>query len=582
MKYRWTQHSIKAESNIPALSVALNHLPEPLVRALIARGIDDLEKAKDFFRGSLDQLHDPFLMHEMQAAAERLAHAAAQQECVMVYGDYDVDGTTATAMMTDYLRSIGCTAHYFIPDRMVDGYGLGSRGLDEAKSRGCSLVVALDCGITALEAGDYAAEIGLDLIICDHHTALETRPTALAVLDPKQAACTYPFDELCGCGVGFKLIQATNALLDRPIYDAWKYLDLVALATTSDIVPLQDENRILLREGLKRLSQGDRPGIRALADRAGVTLRAVSVRDIGFGMGPRINAAGRMKQATLAVDLLLEEDPDKALKLADRLEQANVERQGKDRAAAADAVTRVERMITASETHGLVVYGEDWHPGIIGIVASRVVERFYRPCAVLCSVQGEIKGSVRSIEGINIYDALEHCKEHLIQFGGHMYAAGLTMREEHIAAFRAAFNEAVGRQITAEVLTPVLTYDAEVTASELTDRFWAVLKQFGPHGPENAEPIFRLREVTLNSMPKPMGKTGDHLRLELTTGLDAHMKAVGFRLGKALPMVQEAFTQQWPLDLLVSLSENTWRGRTTLEMRIHDIQRSDADAKGAR
>jgi single-stranded-DNA-specific exonuclease len=523
----------------------------------------------------------------MTSAASRLARAIDEGERVLVYGDYDVDGTTATALVVDFLRTRGVDALFFVPDRYDDGYGLCRRGLDAARDRDAALVVALDCGITAHEEAAYARELGLDLIICDHHTPQTENgavhlPEALAVIDPKRPDDDYPFTELSGCGLGFKLVQATLARRDEAPDAAFDYLDLLAVSTASDIVPLYGENRVLMAEGLRALQRTERPGLRALADAAGLDLADVtSTGNIVFTLGPRINAAGRMDHASTAVELLLAEDYAAAEPLAAELERLNKERRAIDDATEEAAVEKAERQITARSPHALVLYDEDWHLGVIGIVASSIVERFHKPAILLTHNGDEVKGSARSIEGINIYDALSDCADVLTQFGGHDHAAGLSLAVDDIEAFRDRFDAAVGERVTPELLTPSISVDAEIdldVIGAVDDRFWAVLQQFGPFGPANAKPVFHARDLAVAGTPRTVGSDGSHLKFEVRQrdSTDGPVyDVIGFGMGEKLSVLERSRNDGRPLELLFSLEENTWKGRTSLQLKARDLRLED-------
>jgi single-stranded-DNA-specific exonuclease len=586
MTYRWTYRSLDDPEVVPKLQDALNDLPPSLARALALRGITSFEEARHFFRADRAALHDPFLMQDMEAAADRLGQAIDQGERVLVYGDYDVDGTTAAALLTDFLRRRGVDASFFIPDRYDDGYGLCKRGFDEARERDASLVVALDCGITAHEEAAYAREQGLDLIICDHHTPQVddgelTLPDALAVLDPKRPDDDYPFTELTGCGLGFKLVQATLTRRDEDPERAFNYLDLLGVSTASDIVPLHGENRILMAEGLRALQQTDRPGLRALADAAGLDLETVtSTGNIVFTIGPRINAAGRMAHASTAVELLLADDYSEAEPRAAELERLNEERRAIDDATEAAALEQAERQITSRSPHALVLYDEDWHLGVIGIVASSVVERFHKPTIMLTHNGDEVKGSARSIEGINIYDALKDCSDVLTQFGGHDHAAGMSLPTDNIEAFRDRFDAAIGERVTPDLLAPSIKVDAEIdlhAIGSIGDRFWAVLKQFGPFGPANAKPVFHATNLAVAGTPRTVGSDGSHLKFEVrprssTASRPPTFDVIGFGMGEKLSVLEESKDQGKPFELLFSLEENTWNGETNLQFKARDLR----------
>ncbi len=579
MTYRWILRSLDTPSVVPVLQEALNGLPEALARSLALRNVSSFDEAHNFFRADRGDLHDPFLMQDMEVAATRVAQAVEKGERVLVYGDYDVDGTTASALVADFLRTNGAEPEVFIPDRYKDGYGLGPRGLDRAKEFGAGLVIALDCGITAMKEAAYAKQLGLDLIICDHHTPKAELPEAVAVLDPKRHDCEYPFKELSGCGVGFKLVQATLDQLGRDPESAFGYLDLLAVSTASDIVPLYGENRILMAEGLRTIQAGPRPGLQALADAADLNPADVtSTGKIVFTIGPRINAAGRMAHAGTAVDLMLARDLSTARPLADELESLNKERRELDKKIQNEAIEQAERQMTSRTPHGFVLYNPNWHLGIIGIVASRVVERFYKPAILLARNGNEVKGSARSISGINVYDALSECEDVLTQFGGHDYAAGMSLPEDNVEAFRDAFDEAVGKRVTSEMLTPAIKVDASMeldTIGEYGGRFWAVLQQFGPFGPANATPVFHSTNLQVNGKPRTVGSSGSHLKFRVcNTGSDERRSydVIGFGMGDKLNVVMQSFKEDEPLALLYSVEENTWNGRTSLQLKCRDVR----------
>ena len=574
MKYRWVLRPAPDQSQVEGLSRLLNDLHPALTSALLLRGISTFDQAKSYFRTSLDQLNDPFLMKGMSQAVERIMKAREHNEPILVYGDYDVDGTTSTALMSHFLRSIGISASYWIPHRIENGYGLCNAGIDVAAERGAGLIIALDCGITALAETAYAKEQGIDMIICDHHTPGDEVPDAVAVLDPKQKDCTYPFEELSGCGVGFKLIQATMDRLGVPAEHAVEYLDLVAISTASDIVPLEGENRVLMIEGLKQLSKSSRPGIRSLAKVARIDLAHVESGNIVFGIGPRINAAGRLEAAEHAVDLLLASDRVESDAIAERLDQANSRRREMDREVFAAAAQQAERQISDERLHCLVVHDESWHPGIVGIVASRLVDRFYRPAVVLSTVNGQVKGSARSIYGVNVYDALHACSDVLVKFGGHDYAAGLSLDEDRLQEFRERFNEAVGAMITPDILTPVIEADARLNLNDVDNRFWKVLRQFAPFGPSNKEPVFLAEDLVLPRPPERMGRDGTHIKFWVRQQDQGRktFEVVGFGMHEYLDTLHQSRKERIPLKLLFTLSENRWNGSRSLQLKARDLQ----------
>ena len=573
--YRWTLRPVEDDGRVAALSERLNKLPASLARTLLLRGVDTLDEARHFFRAGLeDGLHDPFLMKDMDAGAERLAQAIETGEGVLVYGDYDVDGTTSTALMTLFLRAHGVDAQFFIPNRFEHGYGLCEAGIDEAVAHGAGLIVALDCGITAVEEAAYAKSKGLDLIICDHHTPGPTLPEAAAVLNPKRSDCTYPFDGLSGCGVGFKLIQGTLQKLGRPASDAWPYLDLVAVSTAADIVPVVNENRVLLREGLRLVQQQPRLGLSMLAQRAGVDLGSCSASQVVFSLGPRINAAGRLDSATLAASLLASDDNVEAARLADRLEVLNTQRRDLDHQTRDEAIALAQTYMTA-DPYALVLLGEHWHPGVIGITASRVAERFHRPSVLLSAGRnGLAKGSARSVKGISIYDALATCSDLLVRFGGHAFAAGLALPVEKVPALRERLSAAVADAVPdPDTLVPELELDAELDVGHINERFWRVLNQFGPFGPDNPRPLFWGRNLRVVGRPKTVGADGSHLKLRVaSTGGGPTFSLIGFGLGDRLDLSLKSVRRGRPLEVAFGVEENHWNGRTSLQLRAKDVR----------
>ena len=574
MQNRWVFRPSADCQLIESLSSSLNNLPRALSEALITRGIATFEDARRFFRPRLEELHDPYLMKGMDKAVERVVDAKEKDQKVLVYGDYDVDGTTSTALMTHFLNSIGISASFWIPHRIKNGYGLCSEGIDIAEQRGATLIIALDCGITAVEEALYAKRKGIDLIICDHHKPGAIIPDALAVLDPKQEDCPYPFDELSGCGVGFKLIQAVLSRLGASHDSAYEYLDLVAISTASDIVPLEGENRILMREGIEKLRTTTRAGLKGLARVAKINLEHVAGSNIVFGLGPRINAAGRLEDARFAVELLLSDSESDALKMAQRLDESNTQRRQMDRDVLKEAVVKAERQLGNEDCHCLVVHDEAWHPGIVGIVASRLVDRFYRPAIVLTTVNGEVKGSARSIFGVNIYKAINACSELLSQFGGHDYAAGLSMEGHNVSTFRSRVNEEVGSQITPDLLVPVIEIDASVRLDEIDNRFWAVLRQFAPYGPSNSEPIFYAENLELSRPPMRMGRDGTHIKfwVKQRNSSQQVFETIGFGMYDHFDTLQKSRQERIPVEMLFSLSENRWNGVRTLQLKARDLR----------
>jgi single-stranded-DNA-specific exonuclease len=546
---------------------------ETIARLLALRGITTYDQAKHFFRPDLTELHDPYLMKDMEKAATRLADAVRSGHSVVVYGDYDVDGTTATAVVYGFLKKFGVQVAHYIPHRFKEGYGISEDGIQFAVDNKVDLIVSVDCGITAVEEAKYARSKGIDLIICDHHTAGDIIPDALAVLDPKRPDCTYPFDGLSGAGVGFKLVQATLTKLGLPQSHAYEYLDLVSISIASDIVPLIDENRILMREGLKMINSNPRVGVKALLEQIKMEIGRISTSNIVFSIGPRINAAGRMGDATTALKLLIAETSEEGKQYAAELESINQRRRKTDSQTMDKAVEMVEA-IDMDMCACMVLHDPEWHLGVIGIVASRLVDQYCRPAVMLSTVDGKIKGSARSIKGFNIYNALKECEDLLIQFGGHEYAAGLTMDEAQFEAFRKRFNEIVQNRLCDEDFEPELLIDAEVNLHDISDNFWKILNQFEPYGPNNSKPIFVSNNLKVVGTPSKVGK--DHLKLRVAqNGVSPQSQAfdaIGFNLGCHYEEVLKSRDEGTSFSMAYTIDENTWNGRTTLQMQVKDIK----------
>ncbi len=566
MSFRWNYIQPEHEEAIPRLQKELG-VPESIARLLSIRGIKTFEDARQFFRPDLESLHDPFLMKGMETGAERLAAAIRNSEKVVVYGDYDVDGTTATAIMHTFLKNFGLDVHFYIPHRFKEGYGIGRDGIDYAESIGAGLIVSVDCGITAVEETEYARSKGIELIICDHHNAGDKIPDAVAVLDPKQPGCPYPFKGLSGAGVGFKLIQATLVKLGLPPNVAHPYLDLVAISIASDIVPIVDENRILMREGLDRINKNPRAGIKALLDRIQLRGPELTTSHIVFSLGPRINAAGRMGDAAVAVALLISETPEEAGELASRLEKINLQRRSTDTRTMDEALKQIDGDSYGDAGSCLVLHDPDWHLGVIGIVASRLVDIYCRPTIMLSTVDGQIKGSARSINGFNIYDALKKCDDLLVQFGGHKYAAGLTIEEDQLEEFIKRFHDITGEMLSEQDFNPELLIDTELSLNEITQRFWKLLKQFEPFGPNNLKPIFVSRDVNLNTRPMIVGQ--GHLKMRISQSGAPAFEAIGFNMEKYAEPLRNAGSGS--VDIAYTIEENTWNNKTSLQLRLKDI-----------
>ena len=563
-EYRWTISEPPDPSIIKKLSDELTIAPS-LASILVNRGIDDFEKARRYFRPSEEQFHDPFLMDGMYLAVDRILSARTRNEKINVYGDYDVDGTNGASMLFLFFRELGCDVSYYIPDRIKEGYGISRAGIDKAKELGVTLMVAIDCGITAVDQVEYARGLGIDVIVCDHHEPNDELPKAVAVLDPLKPSCRYPFKNLCGTGVGFKLVQALARTVGTE-GSAGKYLDFVALATTADIVPLIDENRVFVRLGLDIITNTPRPGIKALLDSAGLRAEAMTTGQVVFVLAPRINAVGRLGDARRAVELLVTDDYNAAVDFARVLEQENINRRKIDEDVFIHAQELVEKFLDVESEGAIILHQEQWHPGVVGIVASRMVEKYYRPAIMMTTVDGVAKGSARSIAGFNIYQALKRCEDKLLQFGGHKYAAGLTLEVSRVEEFKEAFNEVVKELLTEDLLTPVIQIDAEIELSELTPKYMRVLKQFAPFGPKNMRPTFVTRNVEAVGQPKIVGK--NHLRFRIKTN-GITIDCIGFNLGRLM----ERFTNGAKyFDLVFAVDESDFSGAQLPQLKIKDIR----------
>lgn len=566
MSFRWIYASPDNESTVSALKHELN-IPENIAYLLSLRGVDSFSKAQGFFRPGIENLHDPFLMADMKAATERLCKAIRNHETVVVYGDYDVDGTTATSIVYTFLESFGISVHYYIPHRFKEGYGINPDGIQHAIDIGADLIVSVDCGITAIDEAAYAREHGIDLIICDHHNVGPELPDAVAVLDPKRPDCSYPFDGLSGAGVGFKLIQGTIKELGLSQTLAYKYLDLVAISIASDIVPIVDENRILMREGLSMINSNPRVGIRALLQLIKMKPGNISTSSIVFSVGPRINAAGRMGDATTAVELMIATDETEASRYAKELELINKRRRTTDSRTMDEAVEKVENDFNMDELSSMVLHDPDWHLGVIGIVASRLVDAYYRPAIMLSTVEGKIKGSARSIKGFNIYEALKNCEDLLEQFGGHEFAAGLTMDASNLPEFRARIDEIAFSFLKENDFSPEITIDSKLNLGDINGKFWKLLSQFEPFGPGNLRPTFVSEDVCIEGVPSIVGN--GHLKMKVRQGESAVYDAIGFNMHEYMPKLINCDENK--IDVAYVLEENYWNGRRSIQMRLKDI-----------
>lgn len=564
MDKRWLYKEIPSKEQIEKLSAEINVNPY-LSAILLQRGIWNFNEAKDFFRPSLDKLHDPFLMKDMDKAVARLKTAIDDKEKILIYGDYDVDGTTAVALVYNYLSKICSNCEIYIPDRYTEGYGVSQEGIEWADENGCTLIIALDCGIKSAEMVRLARSKGIDFIICDHHLPGDSIPEAVAVLDPKRTDCAYPYYELSGCGLGFKLMQAYAQMYadERELYE---YLDLVAVSIASDIVPITGENRILGFHGLKKLNESPIPGIKALIDIAGLKSE-IDVSSIVFTLGPRINAAGRIAHGKAAVELLISKTEDEALELAEKINLKNDVRRQVDADITEEALAMIESDAMLKSSKSTVLFKNTWHKGVIGIVAARCIEKYYRPTVILTESNNKITGSARSIYGFDLYNAILECSDLLEKFGGHKYAAGLTLDMSNLKAFQQKFEEVVSATLTEEMLVPVIDIDLTVNFDAITPKFLGILKQMSPFGPENQRPVFEASNV--------------HVFNSLSSFKDRHVKflaaqkdnenifnVVGFDLAEHYKRLSQGDFFR----MAFTVEENTFNGNTSIQLRIKDIK----------
>lgn len=563
MNYLWDFKPLPPQSIVTHLQQELN-IEQPLATLLAQRGITNYDQAKQFFRPSLSHLHPPFLMKGMNTAVQRIAQALSQKEKILIYGDYDVDGTSAVSLVYRYFSSFTTQLLTYIPDRYTEGYGISFQGIDYAHTQGCTLIIALDCGIKAIDKVQYATAKGIDFIIADHHRPGEVVPSAIAVLNPQQPDCPYPYKELCGCGIGFKLVQAYQEFLGLPFEEIIPLMDLVAVATAADIVPMDGENRTLMYFGLQVINTQPSAGVKAIfAKHKG----SITVTDVVFTAAPRINAAGRIEHGNYAVALLTETDQAKAILKAKEIDTLNAHRKELDTSIAAEALAQIEAN-AEQDRYTSVVFNEHWHKGVIGIVASRLIEHYYRPTLVFTKSGDKYAASARSVVGFDIYEALEQCSDYLEQFGGHKYAAGLTLLPQQYPLFKEAFEKVVAQTLSQDSRLPKLTADIPLPLSMLNDKFYRILKQFEPFGPNNLPPLFYAENVVDTGFAKPIGKDFSHLKLNVReVGGKQLFAAVAFKLAYKLPILQ----QGQPFKIIYSLEENYWNGKVSLQLQIRDI-----------
>jgi single-stranded-DNA-specific exonuclease len=568
MEKKWVIKEKGDTAVVKQLSFTLG-ISEALANLMVQRSITTPDEARAFFEPDLKYLHDPFLMKDMNIAVERISTAIKKNEKILVYGDYDVDGTTAVALMYSFLKEQFSNVEYYIPDRYKEGYGVSFLGIDFAFQNNCKVMITLDCGIKAVEKVKYARTKGIDLIVCDHHYPGGEIPKAIAVLDPKQPGCNYPYKELSGCGVGFKLVQAYSRVHGIPFSKIAGYLDLVAVSIASDIVPLTGENRVLAYFGLKELNESPRMGLKEIIREADIC-RALTVEDIVFKIGPRINAAGRMETGSKAVELLISNDTKLATGISKEINSFNIERRTVDRSITTEAMRMISEDLRTVNAKTTVLFNPSWKKGVIGIVASRLIETYYRPTVILTESNGFATGSARSVQGYDLYQAIEACSDLLESFGGHMFAAGLTLKKENIRPFMERFEQFVNSTITEEQLVPRVFVDSELSFSEINEEFYNFLNKFQPFGPENMSPVFVSRNVFDTGTGRMVGSSGEHLKLDLcheSTGQKS-FPAIAFSQAEHFELIRAGK----PIDICYSIEMNEFRGNRNLQLNIRDIK----------
>jgi single-stranded-DNA-specific exonuclease len=564
MNKRWVLKDAADTVIVEELAAGLNINPV-LATLLVHRGIKSFEEAKYFFRPTHLHLHDPFLMQDMEKAIDRIEQAIADNEKVLVYGDYDVDGTTSVALVYSFFEKYHKNIAYYIPDRYKEGYGISTAGIDYAAANGFGLIIALDCGIKSVDKIAYANTLGVDFIICDHHLPGAELPAAIAVLDPKRADCAYPFKELSGCGIGFKLIQAYSDKHDLPFEGVAEYFDLVAISIACDIVHITGENRVLAHLGLQKINENPCIGVKTLMQVAGRGT-TYTISDVVFLLGPRINAAGRIDDAKHAVELLIACHEDAAKEKGDMINIRNTERKGHDLQITDEALSMIDNDEIMIARKSTVVFNKDWHKGVIGIVASRLTEKYYRPTVVLTQSNGHVAGSARSVLGYDLYEALCGCSDLLIQFGGHKYAAGLTMHAENVPAFIQKFEEVVGSTITDEQLIQQISIEAEIELADIDSKFFRVLSQFAPFGPENMSPVFLSKNVYVSGNAGLVG--GNHVKMFIMQPGSAAFSCIAFNQAELLPQLKPGV----PFDVCYTIEENVWREQRSIQLNIKAIR----------
>lgn len=560
----------QGDSNVTGRLASDLNISHALANLLLQRNINTYEEARVFFRPQLSDLHDPFLMKDMGQATERILTAIRKNENILIYGDYDVDGTTSVAMVYSFLKLRYPNLSFYIPDRYSEGYGISTKAIDFARENNINLIIALDCGIKAVEKVAYAKSKKIDFIICDHHMPGDELPEAIAILDPKQPGCNYPFKELSGCGVGFKLLQALTANSDYMMEQLLDFLDLVVVSIASDIVPITGENRILAHWGLKQLNENPCFGLKSIIKIANISHKEILIEDIVFRIGPRINAAGRMKSGNKAVELLIAHDDHVAREIGDVIDVFNNDRKSIDRQITQEAIRMIAAENNYSEKNSTVLFNPEWHKGVIGIVASRLIETYFRPTVVLTESNGFATGSARSVPGFDIYQVVEACSDLLENFGGHMYAAGMTMKIENVNAFRKRFEEMVAKNIQPSQMAPKIEIDSVISLKDIDDKFCRILKEFQPFGPENMSPVFMASGVVDNGAAKTVGTSKEHLKMEVFSEDDHNrvFQSIAFQQAHHYNLIRAGIS----FDACFTIEENVFRGKSNWQLNIKDIK----------
>ena len=567
MQYQWFYKYRGNEDKVEALAKSLN-IAKANARLLIQRGIEDFDEAKKYFRPQLSDLHDPYIMKDMDTAINRLSKAIINNEKVLVYGDYDVDGTTAVSLVYSFLKRFTQNIDYYVPNRYSEGYGVSFESIEYAQNSDCKLIVTLDCGIKAIDQIKHAKQLGIDYIVCDHHLPGAELPEAVAILNPKQVDCNYPDKDLSGCGVGFKMVQAFALKNNIDIRETYNLLDLVVVSIASDIVPIVGENRILAYYGLKLLNSNPSTGLQSLIQVSDLKEKEIDITDIVFKIGPRINAAGRLKTAKHSVELLLEQDYAKAEEYALAINLINTERKNLDHDITADALSMIENSDELTNRKTSVLFNPNWHKGVVGIVASRLIEHYYRPTIILSESDGILTGSARSVPGFNVYEAIEACSKWLDGYGGHMYAAGISLKKENLEAFRECFEKTVSEQITKDLLTPKIEIDLALEPDEINQKFFNIIQQMAPFGPGNMKPVFAMQHVEDNGQSRVVGKDATHLKLGVCkSGAAQSMNGIAFGMAHHYPEISRN-----KFAVCFNLYENNFNGRKSIELDVKDIQ----------